>query len=186
MAARPQDLARLDPQAPAPRKRAGELVASQRYGRSLARGPGGRLTLDAAAVPRAARLDGTDVLRPHEDSLTPEDIGLGSTAMMRLEAGFRRLKTTGRRLRPVDPGTAPRLAGPVKRCGLALLLPRAAEIRTGHPWRNIRLILDAIPAVRDRGRGTTLVQSTHLTAQARTLVKTLHVASPPRRLAVER
>jgi hypothetical protein len=157
-----------------------------RPGRYLARGPGGRLTIDAAAVQRAARMDGTYVLLTNDDSLTPEDLGLGDKAMRRIEACFRRLKTTGRRIRPVYHWTAHRSAGHVKLCVLALLLQRAAEIRTGHTWRNIRLVLDAIQAVRYRVRGTTIVQSTHLTAQARTLLQKLHVAPPPRRLAVER
>jgi hypothetical protein len=168
LAALRQELDRLDPQAPAHTKRACELVASKRYGRYLARGPGGRLTIDAAAVQRAARMDGKYVLLTNDDSLTPEDIGLGYKAMMLIEACFRRI------------------ASHVKLRVLALLLQRAAEIRTGDTWRNIRLVLEEIQAVRYRVGGTTIVQSTHLTAQARTLLKKLHVAPPPRRLAVER
>jgi Transposase DDE domain len=186
LAALRQELDRLDPQAPAHTKRACELVASQRYGRYLARGPGGRLTIDAAAVQRAARMDGKYVLLTNDDSLTPEDIGLGYKAMMLIEACFRRMKTTGLRIRPVYHWTAHRIASHVKLCVLALLLQRAAEIRTGDTWRNIRLVLEEIQAVRYRVGGTTIIQSTHLTAQARTLLKKLHVAPPPRRLAVER
>jgi len=96
------------------------------------------------------------------------------------------MKTTGLRLRPVYHWTAHRIASHVKLCVLALLLQRAAEIRTGDTWRHIRLILDEVKAVRYRVRGTTIVQSTRLTAQATTLLKKLHVAAPPRRLAVER
>ena len=58
LAALRQELARLDPRAPDHTKRACELVASKRYGRYLSRGPGGRLAIDAAAVRRAARMDG--------------------------------------------------------------------------------------------------------------------------------
>jgi len=186
LAARRQELDRLDPQAPEPTKRAGELVASQRYGRYLARGPRGRLAIDAAAVQRAARMDGKDVLLTNDDTLTPEEAGLGSKAMMILEACFRRMKTTGLRLRPVSHGTAHRIASHVQLCVLALRLQRAAEIRASDPWRSIRLVLDEVKAVRDRVRGTTIVQSTRLTAQATTLLKKLHVAPPPRRLALER
>ncbi len=89
VAALRQELDRLDPYAPKHTKRACELVASARHGRYLARGPGGRLAIDAAAV-------------------------------------------------------------------------------------------------RYRVRGTIIVQSTRLTAQATTLFKKLHVAAPQRRLAVER
>jgi hypothetical protein len=186
LAALRQELARLDPQAPEHSKRACNLVASKRYGRYLARGPGGRLTIDAAAVQRAARMDGKYVLLTNDDTLTPEDVGLGYKAMMLIEACFRRLKTTGLRIRPVYHWPAHRIASHVKLCVLALLLQRAAEIRTGDTWRTIRLVLDEIQAVRYRVRGTTIVQSTHLTARARTLLKKLRVAPPPRRFAVER
>jgi Transposase DDE domain len=180
------ELARLDPQAPEHSKRACELVASRRYGRYLARGPGGQVALDAAAVRRAARMDGKYVLLTNDDTLTPEDVGLGYKAMMLIEACFRRMKTTGLRIRPVYHWTAHRIASHVKLCVLALLLQRAAELRTGDTWRNIRLVLDELKAVRYRVHETTIVQSTHLTAQATTLLKKLQVAPPKRRLAVER
>jgi transposase len=186
LAALRQELARLDPQAPEHTKRACELVASKRYGRYLARGPGGRLAIDAAAGQRAARMDGKYVLLTNDDSLTPEDVGLGYKAMMLIEACFRRMKTTGLRIRPVYHWTAHRIASHVKLCVLALLLQRAAEIRTGDTWRNIRLVLDEIQAVRYRVHETTIVQSTRLTAQARTVLQRLQVAPPPSRLAVER
>ena len=181
-----QELTRLDPQAPEHSKRACELVASRRYGRYLRRGPGGRLAIDQGAVQRAARMDGKYVLLTNDDTLSPEDVGLGYKAMMLIEACFRRLKTTGLRIRPVYHWTAHRIASHVKLCVLALLLQRAAEMRTGDTWRHIRLILDEIKAVRYRVRGTTIVQSTRLTPQAATLLKQLRVAPPERRLAVER
>jgi hypothetical protein len=180
------ELACLDPKAPEHSKRACELVASRRYGRYLARGPGGQVALDAAAVRRAARMDGKYVLLTNDDTLTPEDVGLGYKAMMLIEACFRRMKTTGLRIRPVSHWTAHRIASHVKLCVLALLLQRAAELRTGDTWRNIRLVLDELKAVRYRVHETTIVQSTHLTAQATTLLKKLQAAPPKRRLAVER
>jgi hypothetical protein len=181
-----QELDRLDPEAPAHTKRACELVASQRYGRYLLRGPGGRLAINQAAVKRAARMDGKYVLLTNDDTLTPEDVGLGYKAMRLIEACFRRMKTTGLRICPVYHWTGHRIASHVKLCVLALLLQRAAEIRTGDTWRHIRLILEEVKAVRYRVRGTTIVQSTRLTPQAATLLKKLRVAPPERRLAVER
>jgi Transposase DDE domain len=180
-----QELDRLDPEAPAHTKRACELVASQRYGRYLLRGPGGRLAINQAAVKRAARMDGKHVLLTNDDTLTPEDVGIGYKAMMLIEACFRRMKTTGLRIRPVYHWTGHRIASHVKLCVLALLLQRAAEIRTGDTWHHIRLILDQVKAVRYQVQGTTIVQSTRLTPQATTLLKKLRVAPPERRLAVE-
>jgi transposase len=186
LAALRQELERLNPEAPDHTKRACELVASKRYGRYLARGPGGRLALDTMAVRRAERMDGKYVLLTNDETLTPEDIGLGYKAMMIIEACFRRMKTTGLRIHPVYHWTAHRIVSHVKLCVLALLLERAAEVRTGETWRNLRFVLDEIQAVRYHVQGTTIVQSTRLTPQATTLLKQLHAAPPKRLLSVER
>jgi transposase len=181
-----QELDRLDPQAPAHTKRACELVASRRYGRYLRRGPGGQLAIDQGAVARAARMDGRYVLLTNDESLTPEDVGLGYKAMMIIEACFRRMKTTGLRLRPVYHWTAHRIVSHVKLCVLALLLERAAEIRAGDSWRNIRFVLEGLKAIRYRVQDTTIVQTTRLTPQATALLKKLQAPPPKRLLSVER
>jgi hypothetical protein len=180
-----QELARLDPQAPDHTKRACELVASKRYGRYLSRGPGGRLAIDAEAVRRAARMDGKYVLLTNDDTLSPEDVGLGYKAMMIIEACFRRMKTTGLRIRPVYHWTAHRITSHVRLCVLALLLERAAEIRVGDTWRNLRFALEEVKAVRYRVHRLTLVQSTRLTAPVLAYLKKLGVQPPPRVLSIE-
>src|SRR5919197_2373608 len=185
LAALRQALARLDPQAPDHTKRACELVASRRYGRSLSRGPGGRLAIDPQAVRRAARMDGKYVLLTNDDTLTSEDVGVGYKAMMIIEACFRRMKTTGLRIRPVYHWTAHRITSHVKLCVLALLLERAAEIRVGDTWRNLRFALEEVKAVRYRVHGLTIVQSTRLTAQVTAYLKKLGVKPPPRVLSIE-
>jgi Transposase DDE domain len=186
LAALRQELVRLDPQAPEHTKRACELVASQRYGRYLTRGPGGRLTIDPEAVKRAERMDGKYVLLTNDATLTPEDVGLGYKAMMLIEACFRRMKTTGLRLRPVYHWTAHRITSHVKLCVLALLLQRAAEIRADDTWLNIRLVLDQMQAVRYRVQETTIVQSTRLTPHTAAVLKKLQVPPPKRLLAIQR
>jgi len=185
LAALRQELARLDPQAPDHTKRACELVASKRYGRYLSRGPGGRLAIDPQAVRRAARMDGKYVLLTNDDTLTPEDVGRGYKAMMILEACFRRMKTTGLRIRPVYHWTAHRITSHVKLCVLALLIERAAEIRVGDTWRNLRFALEEVKAVRSRVHELTLVQSTRLTAPVLAYLKKLGVKPPPRVLSIE-
>jgi transposase len=149
-------------------------------------GPGSRLALDAAAVRRAERMDGKYVLLTNDDTLTPEDVGLGYKAMMIIEACFRRMKTTGLRIRPVYHWTAHRITSHIKLCVLALLLERAAEIRAEDTWRNLRLALEEIKAVRYQVQGTTVVQSTRLTAQATAYLKKLGITPPKRILALER
>jgi len=180
------ELARLDPEATAHSKRACELVASARYGRYLTRGPGGRLALDAEAVHAAERLDGKYVLLTNDDTLTPEDVGLGYKSMMIIEACFRRMKTTGLRIRPIYHWTAHRIVSHVKLCALALLIERAAEIRTGDTWRNLRLALDELQAVRYQVQGTAIVQSTRPTPEAAAILKKLKISPPLRVLAVEK
>ncbi|MGH7354255.1 MAG: IS1634 family transposase [Candidatus Rokuibacteriota bacterium] len=186
VAALKEELAQLDPHAAAHSKRACELVASARYGRYLTRGPGGRLALDPEAVRAAERLDGKYVLLTNDDTLTPDDVALGYKSMMIIEACFRRMKTTGLRIRPVYHWTAHRIVSHIKLCVLALLIERAAEIRTGDTWRNLRLALDELKAVRYQVQGTTIVQSTRPTAEAAAILKKLKISPPSRLLAVEK
>ena len=104
---------------------------------------------------------------------------------MIIEAYFRRMKTTGLRIRPVYHWTAHRITSHVKLCVLALLLERAAEIRVEDTWRNLRLALEAVKAVRYRVHGLTIVQSTRLTAYVTAYLKKLGVKPPPRVLSIE-
>ena len=105
--------------------------------------------------------------------------------MMIIEACFRRMKTTGLRIRPVYHWTAHRITSHVKLCVLALLIERAAEIRAGDTWRNLRFALEEVKAVRYRVHGITIVQSTRLTAPVTAYLKKLGVKPPPRVLSIE-
>jgi hypothetical protein len=73
----------------------------------------------------------------------------------------------------------------VRLCVLAVLMERAAEIRVGDTWRNLRLALEEVKAVRYRVHGLTLVQSTRLTAHVTAYLKKLGVKPPPRVLSIE-
>jgi transposase len=137
-------------------------------------------------VRAAERMDGKYVLLTNDDTLTAEDVGLGYKSMMIIEACFRRMKTTGLRIRPVYHWTAHRIVSHVKLCALALLIERAAELRTGDTWRNLRLALDEIKAVRYQVQGTTIVQSTRLTAEAAAVLKKLNIPPPSRILQLEK
>ena len=78
-----------------------------------------------------------------------------------------------------------RITSHIKLCVLALLLERAAEIRVGDTWRNLRFALEEVKAVRYRVHGLTLVQSTRLTTQVTAYLKKLGVKPPPRVLSIE-
>jgi hypothetical protein len=130
-------------------------------------------------------MDGKHVPLTNDDTLTPEDVGLGYKAMMIIETYFRRLKTTGLRIRPVYHWTAHRIVSHVKLCVLALLLQQAAELRAGNTWRHMRLASEELKAVRYRVRGTTIAQSTTPTPHAATILKKPRIPPPQRVLAVE-
>ena len=106
--------------------------------------------------------------------------------MMIIEACFRRMKTTGLRIRPVYHWTAHRIVSHVKLCALALLIERAAELPTGDTWRTLRLALDEIKAVRYQVRGTIIVQSTRLSADAAAILKKLKISPPSQILTLEK
>jgi hypothetical protein len=187
LAALRDELTRLDPRATDLSKRACELVASARYGRYLRRGPGAQLAIDPEAVRKAERMDGKYVLHTNDDTLTPTDVGLGYKSMMIIEACFRRMKTTGLRIRPVYHWTPHRIVSHVKLCTLALLIERAAELRTGETWRTLRLALEEIKAVRYRVQGaTTIVQSSRPSPRVAAMLKKLNISPPSRLLAVEK
>jgi transposase len=166
-------------------KRACELLASGRYGPYLSRDERGRLRVDRTKVRKAARMDGRFVLLTNDDTLDAEDVGVSYKAMGIIESCFRRMKTSGLRIRPVYHWTPHRITAHVKLCVLALLLQRAAEIRAGDSWRNLAAALEQIQAVRYRVADRTIVQATRPTPRASEILATLGVAKPKNILAIE-
>jgi len=123
-------------------KNACELMASRRFGRYLRMAAGGRLSLDMTTVAAEAKYDGKFVVTTNDDTLDAADVALGDTRMMLLEGGFRRMTTTGLQTRPIYHWRPHRIIAHVKRCVLALLRQRAAEIRCQQTGRTIRQTLD--------------------------------------------
>lgn len=157
----------------------------KRYGRYLTRGPGGRLALAPEAVRRAERMDGKYVLLTNDDTLQPEDVGLGYKAMMIIESCFRRLKTTGLKLRPIFHWTPERITAHVKICIFALLLERVAERACEDTWRNIRTALDEIQVVPCETPSGSFLKTTRASPATLSLLKKLDVPPPPRLLEVK-
>jgi transposase len=165
-------------------KRACELLASRRFGRYLSRQGGGGVAIDAKKVAKAERMDGYHVLLTNDDSLEAEDVALGYKAAMLIEACFRRLKTTGLRVRPVYHWAPHRIISHVKLCVLALLIQRAAEIRTGETWRTIAGALETIHAVTYTVDGKRIVQTSKPSPAASKILTSLGVTRPKNVLAV--
>ena len=74
-------------------KRACELLASGRYGKYLRQLASGALRLDRTAIQEAERYDGKWVVTSNDDTLTAEDLALGYKQLLRVEHGWRQMKS---------------------------------------------------------------------------------------------
>jgi len=165
-------------------KRACSLLASRRYGRYLKKLKSGRLKLDRGKIQQEARYDGKFVITTNDPDLTAEEAGLGYKSLLIIESCFRSLKTTGLKLRPIYHWTEKRIEAHVKLCVIALLLQRAAELRSQKPWRQIRRELSAIKVIQYRTKNLEIVQSTELEKTQRELLRNLGVPRPKRILGI--
>src|SRR6266850_3860155 len=178
------ELAALDTRQADHPKRACELLASRRFGRSLQMDARGRLRINATKVAGEAKYDGKVVVTTNDDTLDAEDIALGYTSMMLIEGCFRRMKTTGLQTRPIYHWRPHRIIAHVKLCVLALLLERAAELRGQQTWRTIRHTLDQVKVVRYRMHGKTILQSTQVTSPMAAILRRLGIPPPQKILEV--
>jgi len=165
-------------------KRACALLASKRYGRYLKKLKSGRIKLDKTKIGGEAKYDGKFVITTNDPDLSAEDAGLGYKSLLIIESCFRRMKTTGLKLRPIYHWNRRRIEAHVTCCVIALLLQRAAEIRSGKPWREIHRELSAIKAIRYRTKNLQIVQCTKLKKSQRELLRNLGVPRPKRILAI--
>jgi transposase len=167
-------------------KKAGELMASRRFGRYLRMDPQGRLSLDTAKVAAEATYEGKFVVTTNDDTLDAEDVALGYTSMILIAGCFRRMKTTGLQTRPIDHWRFHRIIAHVKLCVLALLLERAAEIRCQQTWRTMLHTLEQLKVGRYRMQGKTILQSTQVTAPLATILRSLGISLPKKILEVSK
>ena len=154
------------------------LVASKRFGRYLSLDDKGRPYLDKDKIKRAEHLDGKFVLTTNDDTLSVADIALGYKGMWIIENCFKKMKTTGLAVRPMFHWMPHRITAHVKLCVLALMIQRAAELRTEMTWTNIRTALDALKAVSYRTEKQTIVQTTNPTKSTAAILKKLDISKP--------
>lgn len=166
-------------------KAACRLMASQRFRPFLGQDEKGRPFIDRKKVEADERFDGKWVVTTNDDSLSAEDGALGYKAMMIIETCFRRMKTTGIKLRPMFHWTPARIVAHVKICFIALLLERLAEIACEQTWRKIRVALEEIQVIPCETPNGSFLKTTRLGAETLALLKKLHVPPPPRLLAVQ-
>jgi hypothetical protein len=175
-------LAALDARQADHPKKACELRASRRFGRSLRMDARGRRSLDTKTVAAEAQYDGQFVVTTNDDPRDAEDVALGDTSRMLIAGGFRQMKTTGLQTRPLDHWRPHRLIAQVQLCVLALRLERAAEIRCQQTWRTIRQALDRLQVVRYRMHGETMVQSPQVTSPGAQILQSLRIPTPQKSL----
>jgi hypothetical protein len=148
-------------------------------GRWLRQTPTGRLALNRAKIAAEARLDGKYLLSTSDPDLSAEDVALGYQNLLEAERGVRDLTSTSE-LRPIFPRLESRLRAHVLLCGLALLLIRVAERRTGLTWRRIALELGRLHVITLTGPAGTVVQTTEPTTAQLDILRACGLALPPR------
>ncbi len=166
-------------------KKACALFSSKRFARFLSKDENGRPFLDAKKVKADARFDGKWVVTTNDDTLSPEDGALGYKAALIIETCFRRMKTTGLKVRPVYHWRSRRIVAHVKLCVIALLLQRIAEIECHDTWRNIRRALRSIQVVTCETPQGSFHRTTRPGPEALAVLAKLKLKLPPRLLAVE-
>ena len=179
------ELATLDASKDDHPKRACELLASKRFGKYLKEDRRHRLSIDQAKVRQEALMDGKYVLTTNDDTLSAEDVALGYKGAMIIEGCFRRMKTTGLQTRPMFHWTPRRIEAHVKLCVIALLLQRAAEVRTEDTWRNLHRMLGDLKAVRYRQSGKTIVQRTRVAPELKAMLERLGISAPAKLIQIE-
>lgn len=165
-------------------KQACDLASSRRYGKYLKLSKAGRLSLDSAKIKAEERLDGKYVLTTNDDTLSAEDVALGYKQLQGAERAFRHLKSD-LDIRPVFHHRAARIKAHVSICVLALLLTRAAEIRTGQTWAVIRHHAQRLHAIRFRSIVGEATQTSQAPGQLLNILKKLGIIPPKRLLNVQ-
>ncbi|BCV24893.1 transposase [Gelria sp. Kuro-4] len=164
--------------------RPAELIAHPVYGRYVKTDAKGQPVLNEAKIKQEAKLDGKYLLRTSDDTLSAEDVALGYKQLLEVEDAFRSLKQT-LELRPVYHRLSDRSRAHVLLCWLALLMIRAAELKTGQTWRHIRAAMAQMHLGDFRSPDGRTLQRTELTLSQKAIFNALGVEEPPLIFAIE-
>ncbi|MBI2267097.1 MAG: IS1634 family transposase [Armatimonadetes bacterium] len=164
-------------------KRACELLASKRYGKYLRQDKSRHLHIDSKKVKREEHLDGKFVVYSNDDTLTASDLALGYKQLMRIEQGWRNLKS-GLKVAPLFHRHPLRIRAHVTLCVLALLIERVAELACDDTWRNIRDFLRQIKAVEFETPHGRYVRTNRIRPEAARILKAMGAPSPKPLLSV--
>jgi hypothetical protein len=81
--------------------------------------------------------------------------------------------------------TPRRIAAHVRLCVLALMVQRAAELRSGLSWPRLTAVLSRVKAVRHLSESQAIVQTTKIDDELAEILKKLDISKPKPILAVE-
>jgi len=165
-------------------RRACELLSSKRYGKYLGQDSRGRLFTDKKKIRQEEHLDGKFVVYSNDDTLTASDLALGYKQLIRVEQGWRDLKS-GIKIGPVYHRLPFRIKAHVTLCVMALLLQRVAESMCNNTWRNIRDGLRLIRVTEYKSPHGHFVQSNVIKAKPEALLKDLKIPKPELLLSVK-
>lgn len=158
-------------------RRACALLASRRYGKYLRQDKRGRLHIDWKKVKQEERLDGKFVVYSNDDTLTASDLALGYKQLMRVEQGWRNLKS-GLKMAPVFHRVPLRIKAHVTLCVIALLLERVAELACNDTWRNIRAAMRLVKVAKYETPHGSYVRTNRLRPEPAKILQALKLAEP--------
>ena len=159
-------------------KLAARLRAKRPLRRFLRETAGRLLRVDRAAVRAEAHLDGKFLLRSSVPTLSAEDSALGYKQLLRVERGWRDMKTT-LDPRPVHHRKQDCIRAHVQLCWLALLPIRIAENQTGDTWRNLRREHQRLRQGSFRGTAGLVHKSSEITVAQLQILRDLGLGPPP-------
>jgi transposase len=165
-------------------RRACDLLSSKRYGKYLHQDSRGRLSIDKKKIRQEERLDGKFVVYSNDGTLNASDLALGYKQLIRVEQGWRDLKS-GLKIGPVRHWLPFRIKAHVTLCVMALLLQRVAENMCDDTWRNIRDGLRQIKVTEYKSPHGHFVQTNTMKPTPEALLKALKIPKPDLLLSVK-
>ena len=132
--------------------------------------------LNATKVQQDARYDGKYVLRTTTD-LPVEDVVAAYKTLMRIEQGFRTIKSV-LRIRPMYHHADHRITSHVKLCVLAYLIVRHVEVVTGQSWEQMVRLFRPLRFVELITEAGTVFRRSELTKEQRGILKQLGIRAP--------
>ena len=149
------------------------------FTRLASRGSEGVFALDRTKLTREAECDGTYVLDVSDDAMSATEAATAYVGLLRVERAFRSLKH-GLDIRPVYHRIDRRIRAHVTLCMLGYLLERVVELATGTTFEAVRKIFDRLRAAELLFDEQRVWETSTLSPEAKKVLSSLRLDSPPR------